>query len=198
MAHPRQDEKTTQTAADSTRRAGEQAARQASRFGAAARDAGEHVAEVGGDVFRNSAEAAHDAWRSSMDMARTMTQRSADQFARVFGFSGDETQQATEQASRNVEAMVRSTGAFAQGMSGITREWFEFVRDRTESNLDRVGDLWRCRSPQDLFAVQSELIRENVEGALQTGRRIADVSLKLADDASRKMTETVDRTRRAA
>jgi hypothetical protein len=201
MANPRQEEKTaqtTETAAESTRRAGEQAAEQASRLGRAAADAGEHVAQVGADVFRHNTEAVQNAWRSTMELATMATQRSADQFVRAFGLSGNESQEATQQAARNVEAMAQSSGALAEGMSGITREWFDFVRDRMDKNLERLDELWHCRTPQDVVAVQSELLRENVEGVLQTSRRVADASVKLADNASRKMTETVDRTRRAA
>jgi hypothetical protein len=202
MASSRQDEKTTekttQTVAENVRRTGEQATEQARRFGSATMNAGEQAAEAGADVFRHNAEVVQDAWRSGMELATTVTRRSADQFARVFGLSGDEGQEATQQAARNVEAMFRSTGAFAQGMNGIAREWLNFIRERTESNLNRVGELWRCRTPQDLVAVHSELIRDNVEGVLETGRRVAGVSLKLADDASRKMTETTDRIKRAA
>jgi hypothetical protein len=201
MANSRQEEKTAQTteaAAESTRRAGEQAAEQASRLGRAAADAGEHVAQVGADVFRHNTEAVQNAWRSTMELATMATQRSADQFVRAFGLSGNESQEATQQAARNVEAMAQSSGALAEGMSGITREWFDFVRDRMDKNLERLDELWHCRTPQDVVAVQSELLRENVEGVLQTSRRVADASVKLADNASRKMTETVDRTRRAA
>ena len=66
-----------------------------------------------------------------------------------------------------------------------------------DSNIDRLNELWRCRTPQDWLTVQSELMRENVESVLNGGRRMADLSTKLADDATRTVAES-DRMRRAA
>jgi hypothetical protein len=187
---------------EAARRAGEQTAEQAERFGRAAADTaghtGEQIARVGADAVQRNAEVMQDAWRSSLDIATNMTQRSADQFARAFGFSGDEGQQAMQQSAHNVEAILQSTGAVAQGMTGISREWFDFLRRRMETNMNRMDELWRCRTPQDLLAVHSDLMRDNVEGMLETSRRVADMSQKVADTATKKMTETIDKARRAA
>jgi hypothetical protein len=147
MAHPRQEDKATQNAAESARRTGEQTAENANRFGRAAAETGEHVARVGADVFQNNAEAVQNCWRSSIDIATKMTQRSADQFALAFGFSGDDAQQTMQRTALNVEAIFQSTGALAQGIGGISREWFDFVRERMENNFNSINELWRCRTP---------------------------------------------------
>jgi phasin family protein len=80
----------------------------------------------------------------------------------------------------------------------MSREYFEFVRQQIESNMDRMNELWRCRTPQDVAAVQSDLVRETVGSVLESNRRVADMSLKLADDATKHMTENMERIRRAA
>jgi hypothetical protein len=48
-----------------------------------------------------------------------------------------------------------------------------------------MDEVWACRTPQDLAAIQSEIVRESVATAVQSTRKIADMSLKAADDASR-------------
>jgi phasin family protein len=70
-------------------------------------------------------------------------------------------------------------------MSGI--EYFQFVRHQLEKNMERMNELWRCRTPQDLAAVQTDFVRETMESALETGRRMADMSLRLAEDAANQM-----------
>jgi hypothetical protein len=41
----------------------------------------------------------------------------------------------------------------------------EFARSRLERNLAHFDELARCRTPQDLAAVKSEAVRDNLEGA---------------------------------
>jgi hypothetical protein len=201
MANPRQDEKMAhayQSAQDTTRRVGEKAAEQASRMGRAAADAGEGMARAGADLLQHNAETVQNAWQSGLDMVTKMTERSTDQFARTFGLSGDEAQNAMQQSTRNVEALLQSTNVLARGIGGISREWFEFVRGRMEHNLSRMDDLMRCRTPQDFAALHSEFLRDNVEGMLQSSRRLAELSLQVADNAAKKMTENGEAARRAA
>jgi hypothetical protein len=76
----------------------------------------------------------------------------------------------------------------------MSQEYFEFVRHQIENNMNRMNELWRCRTPQDVAAVQSDLVRETVGSVLESSRRMADMSLKLADDAAKHM----ERSRRAA
>ena len=201
MDNPRQDEKIShayQGAQDAARRTGERVAEQASRVGRAAADAGEDVARTGADIFQHNAETMQNAWQCGLDIANKMTERSTDQFARTFGFSGEEAQQAMQQSARNVEAIFHSTNILAKGIGGMSREWFEFIRGRMEYNMSRMDVLMRCRTPQDFAAVQSDLMRDNVESVLQSSRRVAEMSLQLADNAAKKMTENGDAARRAA
>jgi hypothetical protein len=69
----------------------------------------------------------------------------------------------------------------------MSRECFELVRHQIEHGMDRMNDLWSCRTPQDLAAIQTELLRDAVGSVLESSRRMADMSLKLADDAAKRM-----------
>jgi hypothetical protein len=61
-----------------------------------------------------------------------------------------------------------------------------------ENGLERMNELWRCRTPQDVAAVQSDFVRESVESAVESGQRIADMSLKVTNDAAKNMAQ-IDR-----
>ena len=64
--------------------------------------------------------------------------------------------------------------------------------------MDRMNDLWRCRTPQDVAAVQSDLVRDSMGDLLESNRRMADMQLKAADDTARHMTQTMERLKHAA
>jgi len=56
-----------------------------------------------------------------------------------------------------------------------------------------MNELWQCRTPQDVAALQSDFMRESVESAMESGQRIADMSLKVTNDTARNMTQKMDR-----
>jgi hypothetical protein len=53
----------------------------------------------------------------------------------------------------------------------------------------------RCRTPQDFAAVQSEFLRDNLESFLQCARRIAEKSMQMADEATKRTAEAVESAR---
>jgi phasin family protein len=72
------------------------------------------------------------------------------------------------------------------------------VRHQVEKNLDHMNKLLTCRTPQEFAAAQSDMVRETVETALESSRRIADMSLKMADDAGKQIKQSMDEYRRTA
>jgi hypothetical protein len=209
MAHPRQEEKSTQGIEDAARRATERTAEQTSRIGQSvaeqttrvgqvAAEAGQEVARASANLFQQNAETLQNAWRFGLDMATTVMGRSTEQFGRTLGLSGEGAQQATERSARNAQTIVYASTAAANVMGGMSREYFQLVRHQVEQNMDRMNELWNCRTPQDVAAVQSDMLREAVGSVLESSHRIADMSLKLADDAGKQINQKLDEIRRAA
>jgi hypothetical protein len=198
MANPRQEDKSTQNIEDTARRTSERTAEQTSRIGQVAAEAGEEVARAGAHLLQQNAETLQNAWRFGLDTATAVMGRSTDELGRTLGFSGNEAQQATERSARNTEAILYTSTVATKLMGGMSREYFEFVRHQIENSMDRMNELWRCRTPQDVAAVQSDLARQTVGSVLESSRRMADMSLKLADDAAKHMTQNMERIRRAA
>jgi len=189
MANPR-DDKSTQNIEDTARHASERTAEQTTRMGKVAAEAGDEVARAGAQLLQQNAETVQNAWRFGLDMATKVMGRSTEELGRTLGFSGNEAQQAqqaTERSTRNTETILYTSTAASRLISGMSQEYFEFVRQQMEKSMERMNELWRCRTPQDLAAVQSDVLRETVGSVLESSRKMADMSLKLADDATKHM-----------
>jgi len=192
MAHPRQDERNIKNAEETVRRTGEQTAEQTRRMGLMATQAGEEMAQVSASLFQQNAEMLQNTWRFGMEMATTVFNRSTDQLGRTLGLSGNEAQAAAERSARNAQTILHSASAVTKGMNGLSREYFDFARHQLQNNMNRVEELWRCRNPHEIAALQTELVRDTVTGAVESGRRMADMSLKMADDAGKRIAESVE------
>jgi hypothetical protein len=193
MADTRQENKSSQKTEESLRGAGEQAAEQTRRIGQTAAKAGEDLSGASADFLRQNTEILQNTWRFGMEAATSVMNRSTEQLGRTFGWTGDETQQAAERSVRNTQTVMDSAAAVSKGLNEISREYFQFARRQLESNMERLNELWRCRTPHELAAVQSDLIRETMTGALESSRRVADMSMKVADDAGKRISGNIQR-----
>lgn len=212
MANTRQEDKSTQGTEDAARRAGESAAEQTTRVGQAAADqtvrvgqaaaeAGEEVARASANLLKQNVETLQNTWRFGLEAATSAMGRSTEQFGRTLGVSGEGVQQATkatERSARNAQTLVYTGTAAARVVGGMSQEYFHLIRHQVEKNLDHMNELWSCRTPQDFAAVQSDMVRETVETALESSRRIADMSLKMADDAGKQIKKSMEEIRRTA
>lgn len=167
----------------------ERVAEETNRAAQVAADAGEAAARAGAHVLRRNVETARDGWKSGSQVASRLTERSLDSFGRAFGITGEHAEQAAEQSSRNVKCIVQSGTIIADGMQTIFREMFEFARKQLEQNIRRVNSLANCRTSQEMVAAQSDLFRDNLEGCLQSTRRISEISMQMAGEAARRMSD---------
>jgi phasin family protein len=72
------------------------------------------------------------------------------------------------------------------------------VRHQLEKNMEHMRELWTCRTPQYFAAKQTDMMRETVETALESSRRIADMSRKMADEAGKQIKQSMEEIRRTA
>ncbi|WP_354269969.1 phasin family protein [Bradyrhizobium japonicum] len=181
---------------DAARRTGETAVEQTTRIGQAAAEAGDQVARASADMLKQNVETLQQTWRSGLEAATTVMGRSSEQFSRTLGLSGEDAQkltEATERSARNAQTLLYSGTAAAKVIGGVSQECLQMVRQQFERHIANMNRLWTCRTPQDFAAVQSDMVRETVETALESGRRIANLSLKMADDTGEQIKQTMDR-----
>jgi hypothetical protein len=155
----------------------------ASRAKDAAARASDQSMRAGIEIFQRNAETIQHTIQSSAKLASTMAECSAGQFGRAFGFSGGEL---AEKSSRNMEAIVQSGTIVTEMMQRMCVECGDIARARIERGVERMGALVRSRSPQDIVALQSEILRDNFETFLGLARKLAEHSARLADEAKRR------------
>src|SRR5215831_10421279 len=169
----------------------------ASRVKDAAARASDQAMRASVEMIQRNAEAIQQTLQSGAKLAARMTERTADQFGRTIGFSGEGAQTAAQKSSRNLEAIVQSGTVLTEITQRLCEEWVEIARARMDRGFDRMETFLRCRTPQDFAALQSELLRDNIETFLGYARKAGEHSARLVDEARRRF-ETAAEGRRAA
>jgi hypothetical protein len=144
-------------------------------------------------------KSAQEVAQSSVSTAVEVAQRTTDQVTEVFGAARQRTQELTKRATQNLQVVTQSSAILARGLQEASGECLEMVQERVQKNLDGVNALVRCRSLPEFLAVQSSLLRDNLELTLANSRRIAELSTRVAETAARTATpETNPSASRAA
>jgi phasin family protein len=113
-----------------------------------------------------------------------------DQFSKLFGLTGDGARETMQQSPGNVQALLDSSSVVVSGLQSASGERVRFLQHRIEENLDHFEEFLSCRTPQECMAPQTRIVRDNLEALLQSARRTAELSTKLADEAVRRMSDS--------
>jgi len=140
---------------------------------------------AGAEGAQRVASTVRDAVQTGLGTASEIAQRSTDQALQLFSFSGRDTRDLADQASRNLQAIAQSGTVLARGVQDVSQQWMSMTQDRFQKNLDGFNALTRCRSVPDAVAIQSSIVRNNLEQMLENSRRLAEHSMRIAEEASR-------------
>src|SRR3954454_17342426 len=165
-------------AADETARTARTVTNEAARVG-------EQAARTGADIARRSAETARETLQSGLNTATETFQRITDQFTQVLGFNGPQSEELARRSSQNVQAVSQASTVIVKGAQDVSREWFNSAQERLTKGMDGLTRLAGCRPVQDFVAVQSDLARDDLQQVIDTNKRVAELSVRVADEAAR-------------
>jgi phasin family protein len=157
-----------------------------------------NTVQAGAEGAQTMARTMQEAVQTSLSTASELARLSTDQMMQLVNARKGNARSLGDETSRNLQAVA----VLARGAQDVSREWFELSQKRLHKNLDGLSSLAQCRSVPDFIAVQTSLIRDNLEQTLDNSRRMADLTRQLADEARRIVTvqaeESLQRVSRAA
>ena len=80
-----------------------------------------------------------------------------------------------------------SGSVIANGMQRISKEMLECTQQSRQKQLAHISEFARCKTPNDVDALQAQIYRENVEDFIASSRRISEVANAMAEEATRKL-----------
>jgi phasin family protein len=173
------------------RKAMQEMGAEAGRSARAATAAVEDAARAGDRALRDSLERGRQAMNEGTAAAERVTQGVGDRIGQSVDAMGTGMRQAMQMWDAG--AVMRSGSILAGGMQTISREWMHLAGERLERNVARMEGLMRCRTPQELMAAQYELLNDNLAALLTSSRRIAEMSVQVAEDAAQAVREPLQK-----
>jgi hypothetical protein len=154
--------------------------------------ASDQALRAGVEMFQRNAEIVQHTLNYTAQLTSAMAERSFNQFGRAFRVSAEHADKGAQRSSSdmegsssNIKAPVQSGTILTELMQRMCEEWGEIVRARMELGFDRMYALMQSRTPQDAAAVQSEMLRDNIETFLGFARKAGECSARFSGEAGR-------------
>jgi len=128
---------------------------------------------------------AQAAVRSGLNRASEVAQNSTSEWMQAFGLFGRQGQDFAERSWQTFQAGAHANTVWARGFQDLSQEWMNLLRERLQRNIDGFTALSRCRSVPDFMSVQGELLRDSLQQTIECTRRMAEMSTRVADEATR-------------
>src|SRR3954449_11844222 len=116
---PKRMDMSTRNDTNDQNKAADEAARTARTVTNETARVGEQTARAGADVFRRSTETARDSLCTGLNTATQTFQRMTDQFTKVLGFNGPQSEELARRSSQNLQAVSQASSVLARGAQEV-------------------------------------------------------------------------------
>ena len=149
-------------------------------------------------AVQNSQETVDTMVKTSTAVAKKGVEKavaiSEDQFAAVVKASKDAVkgyEEILDFSRSNIDAVVKSNEILSEGMRGMSESYYKLAQEQFHDSVDMVQKLVNCKSPVEVFALQSDLVRKNFMRTVAESRKFTEQSTKLVEKAGKPIAERV-------
>jgi phasin family protein len=132
---------------------------------------------------------AQDTLRSGLKAASEESRRATDQVTQLFTQSAARGEELTRRSAQGLEVLTQTSTALTRGFQNLSREWLTLAQARLQRNVDAMSAIAGCRSLPELFTIQTELVRDNLQHTLEATQRMVELSRRIASEAGQSVTE---------
>ena len=140
-------------------------------------------------VFKVGAEAASEGVEKAISMSQ---EHVAAISAGADAFKGYED--VVSYGKDNVDAVMKSNAIFVKGVQDINKALFGLVQASLEESVTATQKIFGCKTAKEAMDTQAALARAGYAKAVQDSRKITDLSVKVAEEASQPITKQVNAT----
>ncbi len=94
----------------------------------------------------------------------------------------------------NFDAVLKASTLFTQGLQTINQEVFAIVQSSFDDNATLTKRAFACTSVQEVVALQNELAQGTYTKAMDQSKKITDLTVKIAEDATAPLSNQVNVT----
>lgn len=92
----------------------------------------------------------------------------------------------------NIDAIMTTSAVLSKGMQDLNKVWFALAQEALEQNVAATKRILGSKSVVEVVEIQSDLAKASYDKVMTESRRLSDMSIKLAEEASAPITGRVN------
>ena len=149
----------------------------------------EAVAAEAENAVGRTAETTRRLADHGMSQVETLARRQEEQGQTLLTASNQAYQELTDFSRADLDALLRSSARFAQGLQEVGRELSNLTQQSVRLGMQLASNLMECRTMEDMVGVQRDFVKETVDTVLSESARIFSMSSRVASDAVTPLSE---------
>lgn len=176
-------------AADAAAGQARQGARAAEAVTDKAAEATREASRANTEILRTQFATAEQALRTGMETGVRSFEGLTQGLTRAFSVTQPNPELATRSAE-NVRAVSEASTALAKGAQETSRTFFDLAQRTMSANVEAFTRFATCRSVQEVMALQSDLLRTNLQHVIESG----DAMARCSTDAIRSAAQAIQQS----
>lgn len=134
-----------------------------------------------------------DANKETMEQAMTMNKEQVEKASKSILKGYDDM---TQLSQKNVEAIVAAGNVWAKGAESIGKAYFNMLQVSAEAGVEATQAMFAAKTVKEAVDLQSGFAKSNVETLVTEGKKINEITAKVANEAfepiQAQLNETVE------
>jgi phasin family protein len=93
-----------------------------------------------------------------------------------------------------INTAIQSMNIFAKGMEEVSKAVLQFYQNSFENNMAACKSLMACKDAKEVFDIQSNLAKTNLDSLIAEGTKISQMSIETANKAFQPLQSTISQT----
>ena len=149
----------------------------------------ETAAKISQDAVDTVVKSSTEVAKKGVEKAVAMSQ---EQVAAAVKASDDAYKSYEEMVSysrSNIDAFVKSNEIFTAGVTEINSALYKLAQANIEESVSFAQKLMGCKSVAEMVELQNALAKKQYTTTVEEGRKLSDLSMKLAEQATQPIAE---------
>jgi len=148
----------------------------------------------GSKVLRGAFASAASNAKQMQEKVSSISREVSQNLAQSANKAARNANRSLEIQRENAEAAAQSYTTASKAAKKTSQQVFTYVNDLFAQNVEAARAALECRNVAELFELQSEIARQNIEGAFEQALRISELAIQSAAQALEPINESVARS----
>lgn len=136
----------------------------------------EEAFEAGKETVGKTVKASTETYEQAFNMTKEQVEKASKSLFKGFDDLAEMTQ-------KNVEALVKAGNTWAKGAESIGKAYFNFAQVSAEAGAEVAQAMFAAKTLKDVVDVQTGYTKASLETIVAEGKKINDITLKVANEA---------------